>query len=105
MSDPSHKLPPALRFMALLGVALIVGFISAALFGEGGVSRHERLGAELRQVNTLNAQLAADNRRLAAEVKALNTDPRYVEHVIREELGWVAPDDVVLIFPEASNTP
>ncbi len=96
---------PLLRLSAFFGMTLVVGFIGAALFGPDGVRRHEQLGQELRDVKARNAQLDADNRRLAAEVKALGSDERYVEHVIRDELGWVAADDVVLIFPETPAAP
>jgi cell division protein FtsB len=91
------------RIVSILGAGLVVWFVGAALFGADGVARHERLESELQHVAQLNAQLVADNRRLAQEAKALRTDKRYVERVIRDELGWIRADEVVLLFPSGEG--
>lgn len=103
MPKPSSSPPRALRLFASLGAALVLAFIGAAFFGDGGVTRHEKLRVELRELQAMNAELAADNDRLEREVEALETDERYIEAVARDELGWVAPNDVVLIFDDADD--
>lgn len=89
----------ALRVWAVIGAVAVAGFVGAALFGERGVARHQRLRSELDELERLNAELSRENRRLRSEARALRSDPDYIEHVIRDELGWVRPDEVVLIFP------
>jgi cell division protein FtsB len=88
-----------LKGWAVLNGALVVTLVGAALFGEGGVVRHERLAEELAQIRALNDELLDDNRRLGLEVDALRHDDAYVESVIRDELGVVRPNEVVFILP------
>jgi cell division protein FtsB len=88
-----------IKLWAMTGGVLVVALLGAALFADDGVTRHERLRSELEHVNELNAKLAADNKRLAVEAKALRQDPQFIEATIREELGWVRSNEVVIIFP------
>lgn len=92
-----------IKLWAMAGGLLVVAILGGALFGDDGVTRHERLRSELDHVNELNAKLAADNRRLAIEAKALRHDPGYIESAIREELGWVRNDELIFIFPKGEE--
>jgi cell division protein FtsB len=78
---------------------LVLLLVSAAVFGDGGVVRHERLAEELQRLHTLNDELSEDNLRLKNQVEALRHDDGYVASVIRDELGWVRADELVLILP------
>jgi cell division protein FtsB len=88
-----------IKLWAMAGGLLVIALLGAALFGEDGVTRHEKLRAELDRVNELNARLAADNKRLATEARALRDDPGFIEATIRDELGWVRGDELIFIFP------
>src|SRR5690349_9942825 len=88
-----------IRIWAVTGGLLVITLLSSALFGADGVTRHEKLRAELESVNQLNQKLAADNRRLSIEAKALRNDPAFIEATIRDELGWVKSDELIFIFP------
>ena len=88
------------RFWAIVNGAIVCLLIGAALFGEDGVVRHERLNERLERVQTLNDDLKSENGRLKIEANALRHDPEFVEHVIRDELGWVKDDEVVFILDE-----
>lgn len=92
-----------IRWWALVNGALVALFIGAALFDDDGVVRHERLSEELDRVRTLNTDLDQQNHQLRATAEALRHDERYVEQVIRDELGWVRADELVFIF-EAPET-
>ena len=90
-----------LRLVATLGVLVVVVLVGAALFGDDGIARHDRLRAELSRVERMNEDLAVENRRLTLEGTALRHDVPYIEHAIRDELGWVGKNDLVFIFPDS----
>lgn len=103
MSSVSSIGPPAVRGFALLGGVLVLAFVGAAVFGADGVTRHEKLREDLRQVQALNDQLRRENVRLQREAEALKSDPDFLESTVRDELGWVRSDELVFIFPPERN--
>ena len=70
------------------------------IFGEGGLSRVDRLQGELAQIREENGKLEAKCRELRRRLEAYRTRPGYLEDVARDELGLVRPDEMVLVFPE-----
>ena len=94
-----------LRFWAIVNGALVVLLVGAAVFGDRGVVRRERLAEELRRVEILNDQLQEHNQALRHEIEQLKHNPDYVESVIRDELGWVRPDEMVFIVPPEDEAP
>jgi cell division protein FtsB len=45
-------------------------------------------------------QLKSDRERLAREILRLRNDPKALEELIHSELGYVYPDEFMLIMPE-----
>lgn len=90
-----------LRIAALLGALLSLVLVIAGVLGEGGVAKHAKLRASLDELEAKNQRLRAENAQLTREVQALRTDPNYLQSVIRDELGWVKPDELVFIVPAA----
>lgn len=93
-----------LKFWAYVNGALVLGLVGAAIFGEGGVVHHEKLSEDLAHTRELNHDLERQNAVLLREVRSLGEDD-YVEGVIREELGWVRSDEVIVLFPEPAAAP
>jgi cell division protein FtsB len=104
MSSESIFRSGLVRLSAAASGALSVLLVGLALFGDDGVTRHEKLREELRRIQGLNAQLDADNAALRAEATALKEDPEHLEVVIRDELGWARRDAVIFIFPSQQAT-
>jgi cell division protein FtsB len=88
------------RAAAFASGVLSIVLVGAALLGDHGVLRHEKLREELTNAKSLNDALEAENRRLRAEAEALRSDPEYVEMVIRDELGFVRKDELIFLFKE-----
>jgi cell division protein FtsB len=88
----------AMRVFTLLSGLLSLAIILAALAGQHGFTRHEKLRADLEEVRTLNDSLRTENARLRREAKALGSNASYIESVVRDELGFVKKDEIVLIF-------
>jgi cell division protein FtsB len=100
MSASTQTSSRFVRIAAFAAGLLSIILVAAALLGEHGVLRHEKLREELEHVRELNTGLEADNKRLRAEAEALRSDPDYVEAVIRDELGWVRKNELIFIFPK-----
>jgi cell division protein FtsB len=85
-------IPTVLLASAVIGVAIMV-------LGPNGLPRHRRLAAQLHAQLEENRRLARQVQALQAELDALERDPRARERAVREELGWVRPDEIVVEVP------
>jgi cell division protein FtsB len=95
-----------LRVWALVNGVVVVGLVVSALGGDNGVVERERRREELAKVRALNDEISAKNQALKREIDALAADDVFLEQVVREETGWVRPDEVIYVFrPTASDAP
>ena len=63
---------------------------------EAGFRRSLRLSRDIDALKTRNQKLRADNAALRKDIALIRTDKRAQERVIREELGFVKPDELVM---------
>lgn len=84
--------PAAILVVAVIGVPLMV-------LGNAGLPRNRRLLAQLDAQREENRRLAREVTHLEAELDAFNHDVRARERAVREELGWVRPDEIVVEVP------
>jgi cell division protein FtsB len=82
--------------VAAVVVMVALGYIPYHLYARSGFARTLELRRDLRTLRARNAQLAAENERLAHEADALRTDPAALERVARTELGWVRPGEIIV---------
>lgn len=85
--------------LAVLAATLIA--VPVMVFGPEGLPRHRRLRAQLEAQRQENARLVREVTRIRAEHDAFVNDPRARERAVREELGWVRPDEVIVEVPGA----
>lgn len=83
--------------LAVLGLAMIA--VPTMALGPDGVARHRRLSAQLSAQRGENRRLARELLQLRRELEAMREDPRAVERAIREEIGWVRPDEIIVEVP------
>ncbi len=83
--------------LAVLAVTLVA--VPVMVFGDDGLERHRRLRAQLEAQQQENLRLGRQLVQLRAEFVAYTQDPRARERAVREELGWVRPDEVVVEVP------
>jgi len=80
-------------------VAVLGGLASDALVGSSGprdlliLRRHGRLLAAQRDA------LLMDNAAFRERIRRLRTDDTYLERLVRQELGYVRPGELVYRFP------
>ena len=94
------RLPLALL---ALGAVLALGFLSSVVtqgFRSMAEAEHERsLLVEEK------ARLEHEISRLEATLEGMRTDPEAVESMARDELGWIRPDEVVLVLATPTPAP
>lgn len=96
------------RGAAAVLVMLAMSYIPYHVYARSGLRRTLELRRDLKSLRARNAQLAADNDRLAREAAALREDTAAIERVARVELGWVRPGEIVVDLsplPAAADKP
>ena len=87
------------RWWAVFGVA-VVGLGAASALDPGGPRKLRALSSDVQRMQAENRILAAENERLAREVKALRSDPAALERAVREELRYVRPGERVYLLED-----
>lgn len=93
--DEGLRKKAAVLFSVILLVALVVG----SLFGDRGILQWVRQRDQVESLEGEIRVLEEENRRLAAEILALRTDPRTIERLAREELGLARAGETVVLIP------
>ncbi len=78
---------------------VFLGGTAAAFFGDHGyldLTRQQRRHDELRAAHALRVKRVEALRR---EIDSLTDDPSAIERIAREDLGYVAKDEITLLLP------
>lgn len=82
-----------LLFVAALGIILMTLSI---IWGNNGLMDLIESGEEKTRIAEKNEMIRRDNVTMYREIDRLNTDPVYLEEVVRKESGMVRPDELVI---------
>ena len=89
--------------LILVGLALIHLLLLVA-FGDKGLMDLHRARDRRDRIRAENKEIATENLGLHREIHRLKSDPAYVEHVARRDLGMVGPGEIVVrVAPEAEK--
>ena len=92
------KLTGAVIFLLLLaGIGLVVVWYLPQ------IRQNEHMRAEILQLDTQIQQEEETARRLRASIDALRHDPKTVERLAREKLGYAKPGETVIRFEEPAT--
>jgi cell division protein FtsB len=86
----------------LLGLLVLV-MIVHDVFGTHGFLVMRRTQNEIRKVKADLEALSKENAALAQEVKDLNTDPRLIEKIARDDLGLARPGEIIIRIPQGQQ--
>ena len=86
----------------LLGLLVLV-MIVHDVFGTHGFLAMRRTQNEIRKVKADLDALRKENAALAQEVKDLNTDPRLIEKIARDDLGLARPGEIIIRIPQGQT--
>ena len=83
-------------------LALILGLFGISLFaGPLGPRDLMELRRHRKMLESKREDLTARNAALRTSVQRLTSDKRYLEHLIRRELGYTRPNELVYKYPDA----
>jgi cell division protein FtsB len=84
----------------------IAGLLGVALWYLPLIKQNERMRRVVLQLDTQIAKVEENNRQLKTSIEALRRDPKAVERLARERLGYVKPGETMIHFdePTANNS-
>jgi len=89
------------QWLLWIGGAAIVAYMFWSLvFSEHGYLVYQQEAAQVQQLEDDLAATKAERERLATEVLRLRNDPKALEELIHRELGYVHPDEYMVIRKE-----
>ena len=88
----TQKILLSLVTLVLLNILLVI------IFGDRGLVEVGHLKGERDRLLRDNRALKEKNMALRREIERLKTDPAYIEHVARQELGMIGRDEVIVRF-------
>ena len=80
----------SLIILALFCLGLLI------IFGDYGLVDYKQLKNERDGLIEKNASLTRKNLSLSREIDRLKNDPKYVENVVRKELGMIGKNEVII---------
>jgi len=96
-----NTLTRAVVFLLVVAAAVAVGFWYLPL-----IQQNERMRKEILRLETQIQQEEETSRQLRAMIEALGRDPKAVERLARERLGYAKPGETVVRFEDrATNAP
>jgi len=87
------KLTKVIIGLVILAFLLIIGRCYLPL-----VQQNERMRSEIMRLDAQLQQEEARSKQLQAQIDALRNDPKTVERLTREKLGYARPDETVILF-------
>jgi cell division protein FtsB len=79
-------------------------FLAGAVFSPWGVIRYYQLSSALKQLETANSDLRANNTTLREEIDHLTSDPAYIEDIARKQHGLLRNNELVYVFPSEKKS-
>jgi cell division protein FtsB len=89
-------------FLAWSAVIFASATLGKALVGDRGLLQVWKQRREAAGVEREIGMLRRENSRLQEEIRALRGDPRALEPIAREDLGYAKPGEIVILFPRSN---
>jgi cell division protein FtsB len=73
-------------------------YVPLKLTDENGYARVREVRRDLQSLKSENRQIRRENEALKNQIRAIHADPDFIENIARNEMGMIAPDEVVYQF-------
>jgi cell division protein FtsB len=95
------KLTKVIIGLVVLAFLLLIGMCYLPL-----IHQNERMRREIMRLDAQLQQEEEKSKQLKAEIEMLRNDPKTIERLAREKLGYARPDETVIRFePPLTNSP
>jgi cell division protein DivIC len=95
------KLTKVVVILVVTAFMLLIGMCYLPI-----IHQNERMRADIVRLRTQIQKEEENSKQLQAEIQTLRNDPKTVERLSREKLGYARPDEMVIRFqPPPTNTP
>ena len=84
------------NMLIVVALAAVAAMLFMIVFGDNGLADLRLLKHKHTQLQRRNAQIAGENVKLHRQIDRLKNDPAYIESIARQELGMIAPDEVII---------
>jgi cell division protein FtsB len=84
---------------------VVVGLLVLAMWHLPLIRQNERMRREIMRLDEQLHTEEARSKQLQAEIEALRNDPKTIERLAREKLGYARPDETVIRFEPATTNP
>ena len=96
-----NKLTKAVVVLLVIAVLLLIGLCYLR-----PIQQNERMRRDILRLDTELQKQEEISKQLQTEIAALRNDPKTVERLAREKLGYAKADETVIRFdPPATNAP
>ncbi len=92
----SEKVLESISVALLCLAAVSLPFV---VFGESGFGRVKRLEEQVEEIRAKNRSVEWEIQELSREIRHIQENPQVVKQIAREDLGYVASDEIVFIVP------
>ncbi len=89
---------PLLKALVLILLVLDVCLLCGIFMSPRGINGYRAQQAEVLRLAAMTNRLAQENQRLADRVRYLKADQTAQERLVKQELGWVHPDEIIIEF-------
>jgi cell division protein FtsB len=89
---------PLLKALVLILLVLDLGLLCGIFMSPRGIKGYRTQQAEVLRLAAMTNRLAQENQRLADRVRYLKADQTAQERLVKQELGWVHPDEIIIEF-------
>jgi cell division protein FtsB len=94
------------EWLSLIFAGVLVMLVLSVLMGSSGPRDLIALQRHRGELEARRDSLAAENASFRTEIQKLRSDDRYLERLIRRELGYARPDELIYKFSdESAQTP
>jgi cell division protein FtsB len=92
------------EWLSLIFGGVLVMLLFSAILGNLGPRDLLALQSHRAALEERRNQLAADNAAFRTRVQKLRSDDRFIQRLIRRELGYARPDELVYRFADDNDT-